>query len=446
MNRNSQFTLKDVRCFSGRKEFNVRPLTLLVGENSTGKTSLLGCIQALSNHLFDKSIGSVNFNTEPYQMGTFDSIARRAGSLSKEFELGIKFEEVNYDLIFINKKDGFEPIIHQINIDFPDGKFEVKFTKENDPIEKKYLSKVYFPFFIKEKKENNFIIYLNKNNFHYLRLLIGGQYPISLLDDRRDTEEMSPEDRKALISFRDFLKNEKMKKFIRFYNFNHKTYSLAPMRSKPERTYDPLKEAFNPEGSEIPIFLRNLSIFKKDQWENLKSQLEDFGKASGLFKGIGIRKLGNATNDPFQLQIRVRGPRVNLIDTGYGVSQILPILVHVLMPRPGGRLLLQQPEVHLHPKGQSALTSLLVEALKSNPDTGFIIETHSDYMIDRARIEIMKKNIDPDDVSLIYLEPDKNDVKVHNITFDQEANMIGEPPNYREFFLTETKKLFGFLD
>ena len=76
----------------------------------------------------------------------------------------------------------------------------------------------------------------------------------------------------------------------------------------------------------------------------------------------------------------------------------------------------------------------------------FIIETHSDYMIDRARIEIRKGNIRPEDVSLIYLEPKRNVVKVHNISFDKMGNMEGVPQHYREFFMTEYRRLMGFED
>jgi predicted ATPase len=76
----------------------------------------------------------------------------------------------------------------------------------------------------------------------------------------------------------------------------------------------------------------------------------------------------------------------------------------------------------------------------------FIVETHSDYMIDRARIEIRKGTINPEDVSLIYLEPKRRFVNVHNISFDKMGNMVGAPTHYREFFLKETDRLLGFED
>ena len=47
----TQFTMEEVRCFAERQEFNIRPLTFLVGENSTGKTTALACFEMLANYL-----------------------------------------------------------------------------------------------------------------------------------------------------------------------------------------------------------------------------------------------------------------------------------------------------------------------------------------------------------------------------------------------------------
>ena len=186
----------------------------------------------------------------------------------------------------------------------------------------------------------------------------------------------------------------------------------------------------------------------------LKQQLIEFGKSSGLFQNIKIKKLGRSLGAPFQLQFKVRGPTSNIIDVGYGVSQILPILVQVLNPSILRALdvrincqfsLLQQPEVHLHPKAQAEFSSLLAKLANQGNQT-FIVETHSDNMIDRARIDIMKGNISPEDVSMVYFEPKGNIVKVHNISFDEMGNLIGVPTHYRNFFLKESKRLMGFED
>ena len=56
----------------------------------------------------------------------------------------------------------------------------------------------------------------------------------------------------------------------------------------------------------------------------------------------------------------------------------------------------------------------------------------------------MNDIIKPEDVSLVFMEPSGNQVKVHNITFDKQANLIGAPDSYRDFFLQESGRLFGF--
>ena len=190
----------------------------------------------------------------------------------------------------------------------------------------------------------------------------------------------------------------------------------------------------------------NMARNDKEGWENLRQELTGFGKESGMFADLQVRQLGKSSSDPFQIRIKAHGPEVNLIDTGYGISQILPILVNILRPS-GEMLLMQQPEVHLHPRGQAALASLLVQKFnprRQNPLSGCVIETHSDYMIDRARIEIRRGNIPPDDVSLIYLEKNKQGVQSHNITFDKQGNMENAPSSYGEFFLKESDRLLGF--
>ena len=65
---------------------------------------------------------------------------------------------------------------------------------------------------------------------------------------------------------------------------------------------------------------------------SLESKLVEFGKRSGLFQNIEVKNLGGSMGNPFQLKVKVRGPNSNIVDVGYGVSQILPILVYILDP------------------------------------------------------------------------------------------------------------------
>ncbi len=426
----TQFTMEEVRCFAERQQFEIRPLTFLVGENSTGKTTALACFQVLANYLKN---GEVDFNAAPYSMGIFRDIVRNSRKKDKVFKLSFTFtgdrEDVEYTVECVQKKDGFEPAIESVTIKFTDG--EIVFKTED-----------------RVERGMRLASFDEDRNQYYVNVAFLDQVPLSLLLNyctniiERQSKGENPLAEYVLKKYKD------IGRLGNLYNIS--AFSTSPVRSRPKRTYDPTREFNDPEGSDVPMRLMRIESTKKDEWEVLKQQLVEFGKASGLFQNIEIQNLGGSLGAPFQIKIKVRGPNSNIIDVGYGVSQILPILVHILNP-PLSTLshwqktyfLLQQPEVHLHPTAQAQLSSLLATSA-SQGDQSFIVETHSDYMIDRARIEIRKGTINPKDVSLIYLEPKGRVVNVHNISFDKMGNMVGVPTHYRGFFMKEYRRLMGF--
>ena len=425
----TQFTMEEVRCFGERQTLEIRPLTFLVGENSTGKTTALACFHVLANYLQNRDI---DFNAAPYAMGIFKDIVRNSRPKARTFKLGFTYEHNNQDVEwtveFFEKKNGFEPTVNAVKVKFSDGSIVFKIEDESEWEE--HLTAF-------DVKLNQYQV--NCGNDVFTRLFLG----MSL----------------------DFLKGESagktaLAKYLKARGpavssgyqpwdiwDSISVFSTSPIRSRPKRTYDPTREFDDPEGSDVPMYLMQIKATHKENWEALKEQLVEFGKSSGLFQNIEAKNLGRSLGAPFQLKFKVRGPNANIVDVGYGVSQILPILVHILKSNPYDMnfCLLQQPEVHLHPKAQAELSSLLAQ-LASKGNQSFIVETHSDYMIDRARIDIIRGNIRPEDVSLIYFEPKGNIVEVHNITFDKMANMVGVPPHYGEFFLKESKRLLGFKD
>ena len=427
----TQWTMEEVRCFSERQTLEIRPLTFLVGENSTGKTTALACFHVLANYLRHEG---VDFNSHPYSMGTFKDIVRNSRKKEKAFKLGIAYEHANetveWTVEFVEKKGSIEPAVNSVSVKFVDG--EIVFETENQHRKPSCLTAF-------NEKRNQYRIVSGPD---ILPRLLGLDIFLHFLEGPAEGKialETYLEAREKSISTLDEL----------WQIWRRITcYSSAPIRSKPKRTYDAIREFNDPEGSDVPMQLMRIAATQKDNWAALKAQLVAFGKSSGLFQNIEVKNLGGALGSPFQLKFTVRGPNANLIDVGYGVSQILPILVQILDVDAYGEIpffLLQQPEVHLHPKAQAGLSSLLVQ-VASTSNRSFIVETHSDYMIDRARIDIRKGHIQPEDVSLIYFEPKGNIVKVHNIGFDEMGNLVGVPPHYRDFFLKETDRLMGFED
>ena len=438
--------MEDVRCFAGRQEFKIRPITFLVGENSTGKSTALGCFQILADFINDWRFGrsfDLDFNVEPYQMGAFADIVRRANPAKKGFQIGLEFqmdgqkETIEYLLTLAEKERGSEPIVQQERFVVTAGEIVLEFDESdgnsNSPSRFRGFEVVDI---LQEDKKKTFVVNSSRQN-------TSAFFWLSHLDyffKERGRERLSSKDK-------EFYRFVKKHLFQSLSRRNRRPYmsdvsSFAPIRSKPQRTYNPLKEDVSPEGSDMPMLLMNMSKADKKTWLELKKRLVEFGKTSGLFTDINVRRLGKSMGDPFQLQIKVKGPKANLIDVGYGVTQVLPILVRIFNAHSRTTFLMQQPEVHLHPKGQAELSSLMVDIVKQR-EHAFVVETHSDCMINRARIEIMNRKIKPEDVSLIYLEPVGNKVKTHNIRFDVQANMLDTPNGYREFFLKESNKLLG---
>ena len=184
-------------------------------------------------------------------------------------------------------------------------------------------------------------------------------------------------------------------------------FASAPIRSSPSRTSDPTRPSPDPEGAYIPTYFASVHFQDKSGWLQLKDKLEHFGHQSGLFDEIAVKQLGEMEGGPFQLQIRKvgkhkAGPKRNLIDVGYGVSQALPVLAELFRPDASPMLLFQQPEVHLHPSAQAALGSLFCETAVSGRQ--LIIETHSDYIIDRVLLDIRDKRTDLKRVRLFFVD------------------------------------------
>jgi predicted ATPase len=103
-------------------------------------------------------------------------------------------------------------------------------------------------------------------------------------------------------------------------------------------------------------------------------------------------------------------------------------------------LLLQQPEVHLHPRAQAALGALFAQ-LAAKGHRSMIVETHSDYLIDRVRQDVAAGKISPKIVALLYLHREGLEKKCHLIELDRLGNLIDPPDYYRSFFLEEEWRL-----
>ena len=453
--------MENFRCFRKPQSARLAPLTLLVGENSTGKTSFLALVRALWRVAFQNEVP--DFREEPYDLGTFSETVHDRGGRSKQpesFRAGIEYTDSNqvlahdvtgmsFEVSFENRHGFPFPVLRRLatgndwlEVDGPEGDMpDVKFGSRQETWELKSASSrpVYDPVPVRLEPVLSMLSIVghvvdNEN----------GQATLYLGMASSGTPYEG-----TLTRLKDVFFGTNSPFGYSFAGPDHRLpFAGAPVRSRPLRTYDPTRPRPDPEGEYIPTYLASLSQRDKEKWDFLKSALENFGQAAGLFDEISIKLLGLTEGTPFQIQVRkfggrVKGPWRNLIDVGYGVSQTLPVLAELLDSESAPLFLLQQPEVHLHPSAQAALGSLFCSV--AGPERQLIVETHSDYLLDRVRMDVRDKKTDlkPEDVSILYFERDGLEVNIHSLRLDEMGNVLDAPPGYRQFFMDEVTRSIG---
>jgi predicted ATPase len=227
--------------------------------------------------------------------------------------------------------------------------------------------------------------------------------------------------------------------------FNDNLVWIAPIRTKPKRTYDEPATSFSPEGAHIPYAIRNMLASGPGK-EKFKVFMDKIGKESGLFQSIVTKEFGDSSDAPFEVDVILDGKEINLTWVGYGVSQSLPILVELLERPNGSWFAIQQPEVHLHPRAQAALGDVFFEMAMVN-DLHFVIETHSDFAIDRFRMNYRKKRSKKDSKTLpqsqiLFFERSEKRNTVVPLLIGQRGEMpTDQPDGYRDFFIKEEMHL-----
>jgi len=238
-------------------------------------------------------------------------------------------------------------------------------------------------------------------------------------------------------------KEVKVKNFFNPPIFNNELAWLAPVRSKPKRTYDAYKSDYSPEGDHTPYLIKRI-LDKESSAKDFKKFSEEIGKESGLFEGISVKQYGRGATSPFELDVIINNKPLSVCSVGYGVSQSLPVFVELFSRAKNTWFAIQQPEVHLHPKAQAALGSVFF-SLASSEGKKFFIETHSDYAIDRFRISYRKsKEATKPEAQILYFERKGNGNTIYQLEIGPDGELPSDQPEgYRSFFVKEEMQLLG---
>lgn len=131
----------------------------------------------------------------------------------------------------------------------------------------------------------------------------------------------------------------------------------------------------------------------------------------------------------------------NTKNAGFGLTYVFAVLVAILSAKPGDILIIENPESHIHPKGQTELARLMALAAKNGVQ--IFCETHSDHIIYGSRIAIKEQDIAKEDVRLYYIDRDNEEhfSLVHKIEIDEHGRMAREVRQYFDEFESHLNRL-----
>ena len=224
-------------------------------------------------------------------------------------------------------------------------------------------------------------------------------------------------------------------------------FYLGPIRTKPERFYyysggNPESVGYQGEDTGAAILAardRKHEIkVANDQARPFEEVIARKLKAMDLIESFEIQ---NISGRVYEVKVRTKGSKtlVELPDVGFGISQVLPVLVQCFYAPEGSIILIDQPEVHLHPYAQSALADVMIDVIesKSNLGEGFkerniqlIIETHSEHFLRRLQRRIAEDRLSHDKVSAYFANINAPPAKLERLEIDEFGNIQNWPENF----------------
>ncbi len=404
-------------------------VNFLVGENSTGKTSILSILNLLCDMDFWLR---GDFNTETVELGTFRDIASSKIHGKKYFRVGMIRTDTNPKdssafLLTFAEQEALPVVSHydyytegtEINIAFSRQSLRYKY-KERAVTQRDELFDIFRNWTKMRDTRSGYTKFQRKYPVPRRNSLINAGILIESEIKRGDD------------------KDSKVGHFSLPY-FAKELVWLAPIRTTPKRTYDSFKPSFTAEGSHTPYLIRDL-LTRSGTSLDFKKYLKKYGSSSSLLDSISTKDYGSSPTSPFSLNVILKGRVHNIMNVGYGVSQILPIVVELFAREPHKYFAIQQPEIHLHPKAQAALGDVIWKLAKEQ-EKKFLIETHSDYIIDRFRINASRKGLHMP-AQVLFFEKTKSGNKVTPIKIMENGYYDkNQPKAFREFFIKEELRI-----
>jgi len=160
-------------------------------------------------------------------------------------------------------------------------------------------------------------------------------------------------------------------------------------------------------------------------------------KAMELADRLAVKPLSGSTR--YELLIERQGERTNLKDVGVGVSQVLPVIVAALYAAPGHIVIVEEPESHLHPLAESFLAQLFAQVSKER-GVQFIVETHSEHLFRRMQTLMARQEVGRDQVAMYFVEREGADAKLRELVPNEFGAISNWPDKFFGDAIGETRE------
>ena len=411
-------------------------VNFLVGENSTGKSSVLGLIHLLTSPDF---WFTQNFNLPEHEFGGFRDILSTGCDRGDQFTIGAA--AMRRDREAKEKR----PYAYILSYEEQDSLPRLSLFARLDGNNLMALRRFNDQYLVRTETIPNEVV--THPSIAFELLTREGSRPVGAFSELPESLKKIKTGASIIhllamsgISL-DFKGFKEVPFEIPF--FGHDIAWFAPIRTRPKRTYDGYGKHYSPEGEHTPYLIRK-HLDSQTVAKTFSKALKQFGSESGLFLNVGVHNLGKEASSPFELTIRLhKGCDLRINSVGYGVSQALPLIVEMLLRRPDCWFVMQQPEVHLHPRAQAALGDVIY-AMAEGEQKRFIIETHSDFTIDRFRMNFRRDHHHDTNAQVLFFSRTTKGNQIHRIPIGKNGGYPQEQPEgFRNFFLSEQMNLLG---
>ena len=429
-----QISMTNFKSWRETGPVRMAPLTAFFGANSSGKSSLLQMLLLLKQTA-ESNDRNLTLKTGSMQPGYVNLGAPNEITFGDEREMGFGFawKLPNSPLFDI-------PIPGSSNrLALRDVAFETLIHADTDNI---YVRSLRY------QQGEDFIAKLQRaaNNHYVIQVRVCGQEPQR--PQGRPRVYMRPEkcygfsyEAMQFYSHTDYLLDLEfeLERRMRFLHY------LGPLREYPQRTYSWSGEKPTDVGLKGELAIHSLlaggsqKVYKRGRgrYGTLMSRVTKWLVELDLAASLDLRQIGEGSS-LYQVWLKRQqdSPESLLPDLGIGVSQVLPVLVLCYYVPEGSTIILEQPELHLHPSVQAGLADVFIDVIQKR-NVQIIVESHSEHFLRRLQRRIAEEKLRPQETALFFCEmrggesnliPLKVDVfgDISNWPADFFGNMTGD--------------------